>query len=522
MSTPAGRWSRRWSESTVLGVGWWMSMSRLCVRISKCSRESLSLNGDRITQYTFFSVGRGTGPDTVAPVRVAVSTISFAAVSMAEWSYAFRRMRILFWVAAAIRCPSSVFCRLEASYCLFARQRRTPSLRGPPHPPLRDAGAAEAQRGRIGLLLDDLGDDARAHGTATLADGEPEALVHGDRLDELDLHLHVVTGHDHLDALGQMGAARHVGRAEVELRAVAREERRVAAALLLLQHVHLGLELRVRRDRLRLAQHLPALDLLALRAAQEAADVVAGLALVEDLAEHLHAGHDRGGRRVDADDLHVVARVDDALLDAAGRDGPAAGDREDVLDRHQERTVERARRLGDVRVELLGEVEDLLRVLRVALERLERRPDDERDVVAREVVLRQQIAHLDLDELEELLVVDHVGLVEEDDHVRHADLTGEQDVLARLGHRAVRGRDHGDGAVHLRRARDHVLHVVGVARAVDVRVVAVLRLVLDVRGRDRDAALLLLRSVVDLVEGASLAAIGLREHLRDGSGQRRL
>src|SRR3954469_8546613 len=108
MSTPAGRWSRRWSESTVFGVGWWMSISRLCVRISKCSRESLSLNGDRITQYTFFSVGSGTGPDTVAPVRVAVSTISLAAVSMAEWSYAFRRMRILFWVAAAIR--SSVFC----------------------------------------------------------------------------------------------------------------------------------------------------------------------------------------------------------------------------------------------------------------------------------------------------------------------------------------------------------------------------------------------------------------------------
>ena len=50
MSTPAGRWSSRWSESTVFGVGWWMSISRLCVRISKCSRESLSLNGERITQ----------------------------------------------------------------------------------------------------------------------------------------------------------------------------------------------------------------------------------------------------------------------------------------------------------------------------------------------------------------------------------------------------------------------------------------------------------------------------------------
>ena len=86
MSTPAGRWSSRWSESTVLGVGWWMSISRLCVRISKCSRESLSLNGRPDHAYTFFSVGSGTGPDMVAPVRDAVSTISLAAVSIADAS----------------------------------------------------------------------------------------------------------------------------------------------------------------------------------------------------------------------------------------------------------------------------------------------------------------------------------------------------------------------------------------------------------------------------------------------------
>src|ERR1700677_2479720 len=89
-----------------------MSISRLCVRISKCSRESLSLNGERITQYTFFSVGNGTGPDTLAPVRVAVSTISFAADSIADVSYAFRRMRILFWVVAAIFVLSDLCLRL--------------------------------------------------------------------------------------------------------------------------------------------------------------------------------------------------------------------------------------------------------------------------------------------------------------------------------------------------------------------------------------------------------------------------
>jgi len=49
----------RIKASTVFGVGSRMSISRLCVRISKCSRESLYLCGERMTQYTFFSVGSG-------------------------------------------------------------------------------------------------------------------------------------------------------------------------------------------------------------------------------------------------------------------------------------------------------------------------------------------------------------------------------------------------------------------------------------------------------------------------------
>ena len=40
------------------------------------------------------------------------------------------------------------------------------------------------------------------------------------------------------------------------------------------------------------------------------------------------------------------------------------------------------------------------------------------------------------------------------------DLARQQDVLARLRHRAVRRRYHQDRTVHLRRTRDHVLHVV--------------------------------------------------------------
>src|SRR4029079_3607313 len=118
-------------------------------------------------------------------------------------------------------------------------------------------------------LLDDLGHHTGATGATALADREPEALIHGDRVDELDRHLDVVAGHHHLRALGQVGDAGHVGRPEVELRAVARGERRVTGGLLLLQAVNLGLELGVRGDRPGGAEHLAALDLLALGAAEQ-------------------------------------------------------------------------------------------------------------------------------------------------------------------------------------------------------------------------------------------------------------
>src|ERR1700709_1484622 len=118
-----------------------MSISRLCVRVSKCSWESLSLNGDFTTAYTFFSVGSGTGPDTVAPVRVAVSTISFAAVSMADESQALRRVRLLFRATAAavgfvsfrrvlgVKFVLAVWPRRLA---LGAQRGRSPGSRGPP------------------------------------------------------------------------------------------------------------------------------------------------------------------------------------------------------------------------------------------------------------------------------------------------------------------------------------------------------------------------------------------------------
>ena len=67
-------------------------------------------------------------------------------------------------------------------------------------------------------------------------------------------------------------------------------------------------------------------------------------------------------------------------------------------------------------------------------------PDD-RNVVARRSRTTDSFADFQLDELEDFLVVDLIDLVQEHDQSRNADLTGEQDVLAGLRHRAVSRAD---------------------------------------------------------------------------------
>src|SRR5699024_2114522 len=117
---------------------------------------------------------------------------------------------------------------------------------------------------------------------------------------------------------------------------------------------------------------------------------------------------------LDADELDILVYVDLATLDTTGDDGATTGDREDILDGHEERLVGLTLGIRDGVVAGLHEVDDGLDPLRVTLERLERRDVDDRSVLV-EVLRRQQLADLHLDELEDLLVVDHVALVQGDE-----------------------------------------------------------------------------------------------------------
>src|SRR5262249_41044239 len=74
----------------------------------------------------------------------------------------------------------------------------------------------------------------------------------------------------------------------------------------------------------------------------------------------------------------------------------------------------------------------------VPLQRLQPRANDDRSLIARKLVGRQQLPHLHLHQLQQLLVIHHVRLVHEHHHLAHPYLAAQQHVLARLRHRPPR------------------------------------------------------------------------------------
>src|SRR5690606_39377862 len=122
-------------------------------------------------------------------------------------------------------------------------------------------------------------------------------------------------------------------------------------AFFLAQDVDFAFELGVRLDGARLGQNLATLDVITLGAAQQHANVLTGTTFVEQLAEHLDTGAGELGGVTDTDDLDFFMNANDSALDTTGYHGAAAGDREHVFDRHQERLVDGALRLRNVAVE---------------------------------------------------------------------------------------------------------------------------------------------------------------------------
>src|SRR5205823_811559 len=117
-----------------------------------------------------------------------------------------------------------------------------------------------------------------------------------------------------------------------------------------------------------LGQHLAALDVDALNAAQQAAHVVAGdTTFGKRLLEHLDASDDGLTDHAETDDLDLFALLDLTALNATRDDGAATLDAEDVFDWHQERAVDRPFRRRDVVVDGVHQVADRLVLGRIVV-----------------------------------------------------------------------------------------------------------------------------------------------------------
>src|SRR5690606_37060092 len=221
--------------------------------------------------------------------------------------------------------------------------------------------------------------------------------------------------------------------------------------------------------------------------------------------------------------FNFFLNADNATLNTTSYNSATTGDRENVFDWHQERLVDSTLWLRDVAVQSLNQLLDgsgahLVVVLTVQSH--QRRTDDDRSVVAWEIVSAEQVTHFHFDQFQQLGVVHHVSLVQEDNDVGNTNLTGQQDVLASLRHRAVSSRANQNRPVHLRSTGDHVLHIVSVAWAVNVCVVTDRGIIFNVGGVDGDTTSLLFRRVVDLREVTRRAAPGFRTDLGQCSGER--
>src|SRR6266508_7054851 len=130
------------------------------------------------------------------------------------------------------------FALLVMVLASLSRRRTQGSATNLGPPPDGGDSSALAPLARWSISFDDLDDAAGADGAAALADREPQPLVHGDGVDQRDLHLGVVARHAHLHPLGELDMAGDVRRPKIELGPVVRKERLVPAALLLRPHRH--------------------------------------------------------------------------------------------------------------------------------------------------------------------------------------------------------------------------------------------------------------------------------------------
>ena len=309
------------------------------------------------------------------------------------------------------------------------------------------------------------------------------------------------------------------------------EECSMTTAFVLGQNVNLSLEFHSGGNSAGFRDNLTFFDIRSVDTAEKRAYVIACHRFVKLFVEHFKTG-DRGGLWF-IDKTYNVRRIADvrnASFNSARSNGAAAGDGKYVFDGKKERLLVVAFRRRNVLVDGVHQFENALTfgsrkhvcigsAARCFFKRFERGTFDDRNIVAGEFVRRKQISYFHFNEFQKFGIVKLIAFVQEHNDVRNAYLTSEQDVLTSLGHRTVGCRNNEDRAVHLSSARNHVLNVVGVSRAVNVCIVTAGRFVFYVRGVNCNSACFLFGCFIDFVVTHLLSLTFACHNHGDSSGQ---
>ena len=234
-------------------------------------------------------------------------------------------------------------------------------------------------------LFDDGGDDAGADRAPAFADRESAASRPSRSAQSGSHPSRCCRPASPSPSLPADPPSRHVRRAEVKLRTIVREERRVTAPFFLRQHVALALELRVRRDRARLRQNLAALNIFTADPTQQQPTLSPASPWSSSLRNISTPVHRRLRRVADADNLDFLATF--TMPAQYGPSQPCHGPRSRTRPRSASGTaVNRAVRLRNVLVNRCHQLQDrVLADLRVlSFQRRQRRALDDRNIVARE------------------------------------------------------------------------------------------------------------------------------------------
>jgi len=263
------------------------------------------------------------------------------------------------------------------------------------------------------------------------------------------------------------------------------------------------------------------LHLVLIDTTEEQTDVITSLTLIQGLTEHLDTSDDRLLVLTKTEQLNLITDLALTSLNTTRSNSTTTSDREDILNRHQERLINLTDRLLNPSVNSVHQLHDLVFPLLHTIQCTQSRATDDRSILF--ITIRsQKILDIHLHEVDHFLIDFRIiALVEEYYQTRHVYLTSEQHVLTCLRHRTISSSNHEDSTVHLSSTSNHVLHIVGVSRAVNVSVVTLCSLILDVGSVDGDTTLFLLRSIVNLIERLHIFTCTqtLMQHLRDSCGQ---